>query len=545
MIDVNFNISDLNEDNPIFKQGGESGLYEKLVFVENELVFNFIIDSLVDIQVSEVMVSFTEQVVKDQEANINEALRVLKELQSRKSQLLDLEARIADNLLGVWENIKEDAVSLGGVLSTVAKTFYSVTSSALTFDKDKFIESLVNGSSSIGNSLKNHTIKVVSNFWDSLSKSTEAFAFQLNDLGLNFIGEGLASLGRFINKILETLCDETTLLILDIAVPVVAGVVAGIFTAGTAVAPAVKTSYEAMMLVHTFCGVGQIGSIFFDLQLSNFESALRSEDVKEVEKSIKGTQELIDDINDRAMKSRAEIRDLNDEIENTKRRLILAIASERFFQNLEDEYPILSPKEALKVYFSTLGSLQFSKIINSRVVKYEQIMDLIQVVIGVANEYFGGEKKCPKLEARFESFISNLIGATGDNYCKFISQTQLFLLKSEFDRTFSDQDIVKSMSLKDFLIQHGDRINELTSELFKKKSFLYKNILSQEERSHLYDLMKEAGLNADAIIYGVLEEDFSGSVIPKRSVGWAFASFGIFSYLTFYLYKRYYKGNNH
>lgn len=540
MIDIDFDIDSISDD---IISSDSSGIFEQLANLKNQVAFDYVINCITDIEVSKFFITYTESLIKDKENEIKRAFEVIETLKARKASIEE-QNRPLNKLKEIFSKCAESAKKLGSLIVTVAKASYRVSASVFKFDHKVFIAELLKSSKIVGKSLLDSTGEILLNTWDSMTKMNESIARALNDQGLNFVGEGLLSLGRFVNKVIENLCDDTVLMVLDIAVPVVAGIGAGVMSGGTAVAGGIVAGEKVMGGVRAGCFLGEIGSIFVDLQLDAFENSLDKKELKDIDKDIQSVQSIISNIENQKSSLGGDIRDEREKIENAKLKLVLTIASESFFEKLESEYPILSPEEALRVYFTTSGSKFFKKIVNSGVTTLKDIQDLISVIIACANDLFGGQKKCPALEARFSAYLNGIFGTSELNYCKFISQTQIKIMKRDFDDTFRNDEIIKSMSLADFLRTHGERLNQLTSENFKKKAYLYKNILSASERHHLFGLLNEAGLNADAIIYGILEEDFSGDVIEKRSIFWTIASFGITSYLAFYLYKRYNKVSN-
>lgn len=511
MLIIDENVFSNPEEFEFYGDSRDDELFAKVILLEDSISSDYLFDTLIDYAMESAILPYVEQQYEGNKVEIQRAYQVLEKLEGRYDEAIKESEDIMKPFVDFFDSCIDYGKTLVSLMKEVAVTFYNVSAAALTFDFKKFVKSLVSGIKGISKKVFDATLGALSLMWEGMTTFMSGLARTLNATGLDFVGEGLISLVDKVNGLLDRICDDSFLKILDVALPIVTGIAAGIASGATAIPAGIKAGVTATSSLETYCMVAQVGAAMMTLQMNSFESELHKKSAKQVAKDIAATEDYISVLEEQAITLKDELEDQEERIENTKRRFNIVMASGNIFKALRYEYEGLSPETAIRVYFRGLGGSMLQDFITSDTATFNDIQDLLGVIYKLANREFSGVRKCPNLPPAILRFVNETTGTTPDRWCAFVSRTQVEQLTKEYEKEFPSNSIARSMKLKDFLKQYGDKLEALTHRIIKQKAYLYQNILEPDRFQEIYNLMKDYGLNADAIMLGITgEDDFSG-----------------------------------
>jgi len=163
---------------------------------------------------------------------------------------------------------------------------------------------------------------------------------------------------------------------------------------------------------------------------------------------------------------------------------------------------------------------------HSNVVPYYEIKDMLGVLVRAANDKFGGEVRCEKLDPGFSRFLSEVHGVSDTTYCAYIGRSQIDALKEDYESIFEFDSNAESMTLREFLNQYGDAINQKAREIATGKAFLYKDLLDIKNASDLNQMLRYKNIDykkvfpQDLSLYSAAELKAQRKIKSRKIILW-------------------------
>ena len=525
MLVINKDIFGKRENIQLYGDDRDTELLTKIVLLEDEVISNYLFDTVISYQQSLMMEDFLKSEIESKKEDIKYALEQIEKLKARKASL-QAQKNAENTLLNIMKDATETTKGLMNCVKQVGFMAFNAAHALVTLDSDAFLQSLVSGIKGIGGSLLDVVLSQLKFVWNRFTDITTHLARALADLGLECVGEGLLGLGKFVIKMIGVICSDMGQKVLSVGLPVVAAIAAGVGSGGAGAVAGTKAGSALAGQIAMGCALANIGGIALTLQMGTFEQELKRMDEKEVDAQIKRVQNIIKEIEREAEMTAVEILNERKRQDCYEFKTSLVLGCLAFYESLFYEYPGLTPQTAVRVYLNSVGKDAFDKIMHSNVVPYYEIKDLLGVLVKAANDKFSGEVRCDKLEPGFARFLSEIHGVSDTTYCAYIGRSQIDALKEDYESIFEFDSNAESMSLRDFLNQYGDAINQKAREIATGKAFLYKDLLDIKNASELNQMLRYKNIDykkifpQDLSFYSESEIKAQGKSRSRKIILW-------------------------